>query len=80
MISECHPLGRNSFEQLCINFINEKIQQFCLRRLIKQELEWYNMEGIGVPEIDFLDNEHILSKSFQYLNNSFCRIVINSHD
>lgn len=64
MILECDAMGQNSFEQLCINYINEKIQQFCIRRLIKDELEWYNNEGICIPTISFLDNEKILGEFF----------------
>ncbi|KAK3529081.1 hypothetical protein QTP70_016512 [Hemibagrus guttatus] len=39
-------LGVNSFEQLCINFANEQIQQFMTKALVSQEQEEYNSEQI----------------------------------
>lgn len=60
--AECHVNGENSFEQICINYINETIQQFCIRKLIKEELEWYAADSIDMPEVEFLDNENILRK------------------
>lgn len=60
IITECHLMGRNSFEQLCINFVNEKVQHFCASRLIKEELDWYASEGVLVRKIEFLDNDNIL--------------------
>lgn len=59
-IPECHVKGENSFEQICINYVNETIQQFCIRKLIKDELEWYAADSIDMSEVVFLDNENIL--------------------
>lgn len=53
-------MGQNSFEQMCINFVNEKVTQFCTRRLIKDELSWYSSERIVMPKIEFLDNQDVL--------------------
>lgn len=53
----------NRFEQLCINFANEKIQKFSTHRLIFEEQEWYKTEGIDLPEISFPGNDNILSES-----------------
>lgn len=52
----------NLFEQLCINFANEKIQNFSAHRLIFEEQEWYKAEGIDLPEIAFPGNDNILSE------------------
>lgn len=50
----------NHFEQLCINFVNEKIQQMFVKRMIKNEEEWYASENLELPKIQFLDNSSIL--------------------
>uniref|UniRef100_A0A6P7FRP1 Myosin heavy chain 95F n=1 Tax=Diabrotica virgifera virgifera TaxID=50390 RepID=A0A6P7FRP1_DIAVI len=47
----------NSFEQFCINYCNEKLQQFFNDMILKQEQELYKKEGLVVPEIQFVDNQ-----------------------
>ncbi|XP_025829691.1 myosin heavy chain 95F isoform X2 [Agrilus planipennis] len=47
----------NSFEQFCINYCNEKLQQFFNERILKYEQELYKKEGLNVPEIKFVDNQ-----------------------
>ncbi|XP_049820638.1 myosin heavy chain 95F isoform X2 [Aethina tumida] len=47
----------NSFEQFCINYCNEKLQQFFNQRILKYEQELYKKEGLSVPEINFVDNQ-----------------------
>ncbi|XP_028414571.1 unconventional myosin-VI-like isoform X2 [Dendronephthya gigantea] len=47
----------NSFEQFCINYCNEKLQQFFNERVLKQEQELYKKEGLNVREIHFIDNQ-----------------------
>lgn len=47
----------NSFEQFCINYCNEKLQQFFNQRILKEEQELYEKEGLGVKKISFVDNQ-----------------------
>ena len=47
----------NSFEQFCINYCNEKLQQFFNQRILKDEQELYMKEGLGVKNVSFVDNQ-----------------------
>lgn len=52
----------NSFEQFCINYCNEKLQQFFNERILKFEQELYKKEGLNVPEIAFTDNQDCIGR------------------
>ncbi|XP_033230422.1 myosin heavy chain 95F isoform X2 [Belonocnema kinseyi] len=47
----------NSFEQFCINYCNEKLQQFFNERILKYEQELYARESLNVPKISYVDNQ-----------------------
>lgn len=51
--------GVNSFEQLCINYCNEKLQQLFIELVLKQEQEEYQREGIEWMQIDYFNNKII---------------------
>ena len=44
---------KNSFEQLCINYCNEKLHSFFLEEIILGEMEVYKTEEISFPKIEF---------------------------
>jgi len=47
----------NSFEQFCINYCNEKLQQFFNVRILKDEQELYVKESIKFKEVEYVDNQ-----------------------
>uniref|UniRef100_A0AAQ5XKT1 Uncharacterized protein n=1 Tax=Amphiprion ocellaris TaxID=80972 RepID=A0AAQ5XKT1_AMPOC len=52
--------NKNSFEQLCINFANEQLQQFFVKHVFKLEQEEYSRENIVWKHIDYQDNQRTL--------------------
>jgi myosin-1 len=48
---------KNSFEQLCINYVNEKLQQIFIQLTLKTEQEEYNREQIKWTPINYFDNK-----------------------
>uniref|UniRef100_A0A3B4GVU8 Unconventional myosin-VIIa-like n=1 Tax=Pundamilia nyererei TaxID=303518 RepID=A0A3B4GVU8_9CICH len=61
-----------NFEQLCINFANEQLQQFFVKHVFKLEQEEYARENIVWKHIDYQDNQRTLdvlaSKSMNLLS------------
>uniref|UniRef100_A0A672G2Y0 Osteoclast-stimulating factor 1 n=1 Tax=Salarias fasciatus TaxID=181472 RepID=A0A672G2Y0_SALFA len=48
---------QNGFEQFCINFVNEKLQQIFIELTLKAEQEEYVHEGISWTPIDYFNNK-----------------------
>jgi myosin-1 len=48
---------KNSFEQLCINYVNEKLQQIFIQLTLKTEQEEYAREQIKWTPIEYFDNK-----------------------
>ena len=66
----------NSFEQFCINYCNEKLQQFFNERVLKDEQELYVKESIKFKEVEFTDNQDCID--LIELKVCFCQIVSGS--
>ncbi|KAL0268992.1 UNVERIFIED_CONTAM: hypothetical protein PYX00_010747 [Menopon gallinae] len=49
----------NSFEQFCINYCNEKLQQLFIELVLKQEQEEYQREGIEWTNVEYFNNQII---------------------
>ena len=56
---ECFP--RNSLEQLCINFANEKLQRMFTEAVFESVLAEYTKEGIDVGGMTFEDNTAVVA-------------------
>lgn len=52
-------LGTNSFEQLCINYANEMLQQLFIELVLKQQQEEYIRENISWVDVQYHNNEPI---------------------
>ncbi|XP_066899153.1 unconventional myosin-Ig isoform X2 [Kogia breviceps] len=50
----------NSFEQFCINYCNEKLQQLFIQLILKQEQEEYEREGIAWQSVEYFNNATIV--------------------
>ena len=68
---------QNSFEQLCINYANERLQQYFNNEVFKLELEAYEKEGINCDKIEYSDNIKVIElidkkngSIFSYLKDS----------
>ena len=53
---------KNSFEQFCINFANEKLQQLYIAYVFKAEIEQFIAEGLKdhLNELKFKDNQPLI--------------------
>jgi myosin V len=51
----------NGFEQLCINYANEKLQQKFTRDIFQTVQEEYKFEGIALDDIKYDDNSDVLA-------------------
>lgn len=47
----------NSFEQFCINYVNERLQQIFIELVIKGEQREYKQEGLPWKDVPYFDNK-----------------------
>ncbi|KAF2362429.1 Myosin head motor domain, partial [Trinorchestia longiramus] len=50
---------KNGYEQFCINYCNEKLQQVFIELTLKSEQEEYRREGIQWEQVSYFDNKII---------------------
>jgi myosin-1 len=51
---------KNGFEQFCINYVNEKLQQIFIELTLKSEQEEYQREGIKWTPIEYFNNQVVV--------------------
>ncbi|KAJ7381114.1 hypothetical protein OS493_004712 [Desmophyllum pertusum] len=61
----------NSFEQLCINYANEKLHSFFVDHVFKMEQAEYSREGLEWSPVDFVDNQEVVDTLAQKPMNCF---------
>jgi myosin-5 len=65
-------MNLNSFEQLCINFANEKLQQFFNKHVFISEQEEYSAQGIVGSSVTFCDNQDVIDVIVKKPDGLFC--------
>lgn len=75
----------NNFEQLCINYTNEKLQNHHNFIIFENEQELYRNEGINWKIVDYKDNKEILQifeQKYGIINllDEECKLVKSSDD
>ena len=51
---------KNLFEQLCINFTNEKLQRLFNNHTFNEEEAFYKSEGVEFEHVAYIDNKPII--------------------
>ena len=74
-------LEKNSFEQLCINLTNEKLQQFFIRKVLESEQRIYAAEGIpsstDIPLPDCSETLGCIKGTLELLDDHCIRLCRN---
>lgn len=67
----------NTFDQLCINYTNERLQKFFVDLMLSKEKHWYDSQAIEVPFVEFFDNGPIIGMN-KFSNNILCIVGLMS--
>ena len=70
----------NSFEQLCINLANEKLQQQFNGEVLRGEQDIYVDEGIAWSYVDYVDNQEVLDIIEGSRRPSYCPGILPTLD
>ena len=65
---------KNTFEQLCINYVNEKLQQLFIELTLKAEQDEYAEEGIQWTPIEYFNNQ-VVCDLIEKKNNSIFSLL-----
>eukprot|EP00927_Polykrikos_kofoidii_P085184 TRINITY_DN9196_c0_g1_i2.p1 TRINITY_DN9196_c0_g1~~TRINITY_DN9196_c0_g1_i2.p1 ORF type:complete len:1405 (+),score=248.25 TRINITY_DN9196_c0_g1_i2:96-4310(+) len=71
-------LQRNSFEQLCINLANERLQQYFVENVLLAEQSLYSREALTWTELDVPDSSptvNCITQVFTTLDDYSCRLA-----
>lgn len=59
----------NTFDHLCINYSNERLQKIFVDRMLSEEKQWYEDQELDIPFVQFFDNSQIIGmKSDSFLS------------
>ncbi len=61
IFTEKFTFKKISFEQFCINYCNEKLQQLFIELTLKQEQDEYQAEGIEWTPVEYFNNKACFS-------------------
>ncbi|XP_031625659.1 myosin heavy chain 95F-like [Contarinia nasturtii] len=61
---ECLTEMDNTFDQLCINYANERMQEFFIDRTLLKEKQWYDAQELDIDFVSFFNNNHIVGYAF----------------
>lgn len=53
-------MEENGFEQLCINYANEKLQRYFNGEMLAREQDEYAAEGVDWQQVEYHDNNGVL--------------------
>lgn len=59
----------NSFDQICINYTNERLQHLFIDLVLQREKHYYDAEKLDVPFVPFFDNGCIIGRKNSILQN-----------
>lgn len=79
LINSLSQLYFCSFEQFCINYCNEKLQQLFIQLVLKQEQEEYQREGIPWKHVSELAAGLCLNPVYHYSAQTEVACCVNSH-
>lgn len=75
---ECLTATNNTFDQLCINYSNERVQNFFVDRMLLREKEYYDNQCLNIPFVPFLDNSLIIGKYVHFHCQFKCKLFKES--